>query len=441
MEENYSTNSNEEVSLKGKKILIVSFYFAPFNCVGALRVTKTAKYLEKQGNTVHVLTAKELPLPDNLAIEGKSIVMHSTSWLNVNRPAEFFSGGRGKVAIRGYASGVGKFNVKGWLGRLYKGFLNIPDGQIGWYPFACKAGKSLLKQQKYDLIYASAWPVTSLVVASKLSKISKVPWVCELRDLWTQSPYINLPVWRRPLDGWLEKKVLSTATGFVTVSEPLAEQLRGRVNVPVEVVTNGFDLSDNPKFHKISNSYQKIKIVHTGTIYPGKRDPSVLFQALKAAASLGVTFEVEFYGRYSRTIWPLVEKYGLNETVKIYDSISQKDALEKQADADILLLLLWNNQSERGTFTGKFFEYMGSRKPILVIGPKSNVASRLVCKEKLGWVCSTAEEVKIVLEKLSQNELRALVRHIRKNQSIKSFSREEQIRKLDSFLNHLLDFN
>ena len=38
------------------KILIISFFFAPVNKIGAVRVSKTAKYLERFGHDVRILT-------------------------------------------------------------------------------------------------------------------------------------------------------------------------------------------------------------------------------------------------------------------------------------------------------------------------------------------------------------------------------------------------
>ena len=201
------------------KILFVTFYYPPFNSIGAIRTGKTVQYLKEMGHDVDVITAADQPLEPTLEMTLLTGKTHYTNWINVNWVAEFFSGGRRKIASQGFAIGNGKLNFMSGLGNLYKKWLNVPDGQIGWYPFALMRGRAQLKLQSYDLIFASCWPVTSLLVAWKLSKKHGVPWVAEMRDLWTLSPYLNLPKWRLSLEKKLEKIILRTAIGFVTVSE------------------------------------------------------------------------------------------------------------------------------------------------------------------------------------------------------------------------------
>ena len=265
------------------------------------------------------------------------------------------------------------------LGNLYKKWLNVPDGQIGWYPLRSERTRSIKTTElRFDICQLLARYFSS--VAWKLSKKHGVPWVAEMRDLWTLSPYLNLPKWRLSLEKKLEKIILRTAIGFVTVSEPLARDLRTLVDRPVEVINNGFDPKDYPEKKSTNNSNAKIKIIHTGTIYPGKRDPSILFKALNRLGQEKDKFSVEFYGRYTGFLKLLIEKYNLSQNVSIYASVDHKTSLQLQSEAEITLLLLWDNHKEEGSFTGKFFEYIGAQRPILVIGPKENVRQKWCCK-------------------------------------------------------------
>jgi hypothetical protein len=93
-----------------------------------------------------------------------------------------------------------------------------------------------------------------------------VPWVGELRDLWTDNHYYTFPTWRRVLETWIERRTLRTAAGLVTVSEPLAQMLRLRYDMPVCVVLNGFDPADYPPVQRLQPD-RFLRIVYTGNVY------------------------------------------------------------------------------------------------------------------------------------------------------------------------------
>lgn len=48
------------------KIFILSSYFAPYNVIGARRVTALALYLRGQGHDVKVVTARHADIPDDM---------------------------------------------------------------------------------------------------------------------------------------------------------------------------------------------------------------------------------------------------------------------------------------------------------------------------------------------------------------------------------------
>lgn len=73
--------------------------------------------------------------------------------------------------------------------------------------------------------------------------------------------------------------------------------------------------------------------------------------------------------RYWQLARRLAAQYALQSIVQVHDSIPYKEALRAQREADVLLLLLWNDPREKGIYTGKLFEYIGAGRPILAIGP------------------------------------------------------------------------
>lgn len=416
------------------RILIVSYYFPPFNCMAAVRVGKTAKFLQKMGHDVRVLSARDQAFPETLHVEIDEAFVVRSKWWNVNKPVQLLVGGKDVVAAQGISEGkAGKWPLLRWLGKLYKHLFNLPDAQIGWLFPAISAGKMLCKEWQPDMIYASAPSFTSLLIARHLSGKLGCPWTAEFRDLWVDNPYNDFPVWRQKLERIWERRVLSGAAGLVTVSEPLAETLKQHFDLPVVVITNGFDADDYPSEARRSDD-GLLHINYTGMIYPGRRDPGALFEALRLLGSDRI--RVNFYGRYLDSAREMARGMGVEHLVHIYPPVPYAQSLRLQCEADILLLLLWNSSQEKGVFTGKVFEYLGAGRPVLVVGGSDNVAAALIEQRQAGIVTSEPARIAQFLSHcLEMKDQHGDVPPSGAN--VGEFSREEQTRRLADFLQML----
>ena len=78
------------------RILILSYYFPPYNGIGPVRVGKTAKYLSKFGHDVRIITAKDQPYQANLRLEVEQDKVIYTSKFDVNKPVALTFGKRGE---------------------------------------------------------------------------------------------------------------------------------------------------------------------------------------------------------------------------------------------------------------------------------------------------------------------------------------------------------
>src|SRR5262249_45932071 len=104
------------------------------------------------------------------------------------------------------------------LRRHYFGLIHVPDPRVDWLGTAIPAGRELIRDWMPEIIFGSAPPNTSLIVASRLARACRIPWVADFRDLWTDNPYCTHPGWRRPVDAILERQVLRSVAKLVTVS-------------------------------------------------------------------------------------------------------------------------------------------------------------------------------------------------------------------------------
>lgn len=425
------------------RILIISYAFPPFNSIGGVRVGKTAKYLLKAGHDVRVIAAQEQPFPPTLPVEIPEERIVYTPWLNIRKPVEVVSkdapavkGEGQKVARR---SGIGQ-TIKGGVRFALRTFVYFPDANIGWVPYAVRSGARSLLDWRPDIILASSPPPSTLLVARRLARKYGVPWVADLRDLWVDHQYYDQPAWRKVIESRLERSVLRSAAGLVTVSEPLAKTLRTKYGREPAIVLNGFDPSDYPEVRdeRRSSDGAPVRILYTGVVYEGRQDPSPLFAALKKLGTEMPQVTVSFYGSFLQTVRELVAVHGVEAVVSVNDPVPYRESLRMQTEADLLLLLLWNDPEHKGVYTGKLFEYIGARRPVLAVGERGDVAAELVESRGLGVVSNDADEI--------LGRLKSWIKQKRETGRIPfsgmheagEFSREEQTRILENYLSQLI---
>ena len=431
-------------SIFDMKVLIVSFWFPPANVVGAIRVGKLARYLDRHGHEVRVLTTNiggdqslplEIPIEqviyteyrqrrDRLALLGRSFRRRTAAALGVSGETSLAESNRPSKP------------AWDWLQRQYYALVHIPDMRSDWIKTAMPAGRQLVEEWRPDIIFASAPPFTGLIVAGRLSRAFDIPWVADFRDLWVDNPYYGYrePGWRRPVDVMIERLMVKNATALVTVSPGWAEQLRRRHSKPTDVVYNGYAEEDFPQSPLNDDQGEVLRILYTGSIYQGFRDPSALFAAIGLLGeTLRERVRVEFFGDAGDEVLALAEQHRVRDRVIVRTSVPYRCALQLQMEADILLLLQWSDKRDEGNIPGKIFEYLYARRPILFIGYEHGVAARLIRERRGGLVSNTPELIRDQLNAwLAQKRSRSLKRL---DPSVsRGLSRDEQFRKLEHVL-------
>ncbi len=417
------------------KFLIVSYFSPPFNGIASVRVGKTAKYLNRHGHKVKILTAQnQLGLRDDLPIEIPKENIHATRWLNL-------LGKLPDVSLRWR-----KFSI---LIRKLMDRLIYPDIYIGWVPFSIVKGVQICNSWKPDVLLVSFGPVSSLLTGAIIHFVTGIPYVVEFRDLWVGNHYRKDDPIRKIINVILERVLLSRSIGLASVSQALVSELSSRYpKKQVECIYNGFDPEDVQRVdggitrERLGYNAEKLHIVYTGALYGRKRDPSILLNVVKR---LGLEDKVRlhFYiphAEDSLALRRLIEQESASSWVEDHGRVSHEEAIAAQRNADILLMLLTNDQysSEqmRGVLTGKFFEYIGAERPILTIGPHGTEIEEIMLKYSLGIYISTLGEGLTKIPKMVENldSMSKSARH-----GIEFFTREHQTRRLEDFVSRLLE--
>ena len=319
--------------------------------------------------------------------------------------------------------------------------VNYPDSDRGWKPFAVRVGSELLQKEAIDVILSSSSPVTSHLIAEELRVRYKIPWLADLRDLWSQNHNYSYGPLRRRIDKRLEVKTLSKADALVTVSQPWADKLSKLHNGKVtHTITNGFD----PETVNIppANLTAKFTITFTGSIYSRQHAPSKLFAALRDLISDRVidvnNIEVRFYGIIADWVGKEIKEYGLSSVVKQYGQVPKDIALQKQRESQLLYLTKWQDSQDRGAYSGKIFEYLAARRPILAADGSDDVVTDLLNETNAGIDAPTIEDIKNTLQKLYENyKLRGEIAYSGIDSKINKYSYTEMARKFSEILDRL----
>ena len=435
------------------KVLILSYYFAPYNTIAAHRLSSLSRHLMSQGHDVRVVTADHASLPKGLEVDLAADRVLRTGVVDMDflsRGAAFLRSliGRRRGAIGNSGpAGMGSIakpdadqrgcgvSLRRRIDELYQNLLFWPDVNVGWLFHALPATTGLCRRWRPDLIYATTPPATTLVLGWIVSRRSSIPWVAEIRDRWANDPYDPRPPWRAALDRRLERRVLSSARAIVTVSETWARTYRVRYGKPTAVIYNGFlpeDYERQPS-ETPPDARDSLRIVYTGAVYAG-RDPTPLWRALALLGPASDGIRVEFYGSPGAAILAGAARHGVSENVRVRDSLPHGEAVRLQCQADVLLLLQWNISSEAGNIPGKLFEYLGARRPILALGYDGGEMARIVQERKAGLLANDPEEIARQLEAWCAEKRET--GHITPppKTAHAGFSREEQFARLEGFL-------
>ncbi len=391
--------TGERKSLVTRRVLLIAYHFPPRQSIASVRLGGLAKYLPEFGWQPIVLTPA-LPSPPDPRFRIIETPYPGDASARLKRRLGLSAGKRlqRESALPATAQGERR-SLRGTLIRAVQSVIAYPDEERAWRHIAVKAGARTLRDYKCDAIVSSSSPVTAHLIARDLKARTGLPWIADLRDLWTQNHYYRFGSLRRMAERRLEHRVLSAADSLVTVSAPLAEKLSlMHSHTRALSIPNGFDLDE------VSGQVtadREFSIVYTGHLYEGRMDPSPLFRALSDLIDDGTVdasrLHVRFFGDSPPWLRSAAERHGLGAQVELHGVVPRDEALQRQRSAQLLLLLNWDDPREAGIYTGKVFEYLAARRPILAVGGPKGVVSELLEETGAGRHVAGLEELKSVL--------------------------------------------
>jgi len=238
-----------------------------------------------------------------------------------------------------------------------------------------------------------------------------------------------------------EPKVVASSSAILTVSEALRQRLEERHERPVTVLHNGFDPEDYEAVQP--RRLDKFTILYTGSIYFPDRDPRPLFGAVAHLLAHGsidpARFSIDFFSRRNADLERLVCAYpGIEQVVHIHPTVPHRESIALQKGAHVLLHLA--HGEEKGILTGKLFEYLGARRPILCIPGDRDAVEETLHRAQAGMVCRNEEEVvRQILCWYQEWQESGLVAYHGVGSEIDKYSRVGQAARLAQSLNRCVE--
>ena len=420
-----------------KKVLIISHMFLEQEAIGSVRIRGLAKFLPEFGWNPVILTIKfpRKSEPGFNVVEtfyqDKQKKLKESLGFNVDETI------KDQLALPVYKN---KKSLIDYIFYIWQEIFNYPDLEKSWYKYAVDAGKTLLENESFDAMISSSSPVTSHLIAKNLKNKYGIPWIADLRDLWTQNHYYSHTKVRRLIERKLEIKTLAMADALVTVSPYLADKLKELHKNRIYSITNGF--SDEETDRNDVKLTEKFTITYTGSLYLSKRDPIKLFQALNELILKKIVdskdIDIRFYGLKESWLEEEIKSFNLEKIAKWLGFVNRMTALKKQRESQLLLLLLWDHPEEKNIATGKLFDYLGSKRPILAIGGSKGFVKEILDETNAGMYAISIDEIKNYLVNSYQEwKKNGKVSYNGKISNINRYTHREMAKKFSEVLNSL----
>lgn len=371
-----------------KKILFIAFYFNHNNEIASKRLQGISKYLPQYGYEPIVI----VPKTSNPTVNLSGVRVIETDYEDML--SKFLPKGDSEPA----GEAVSEPNkVLSKAISLAGEVFAYPDGMKYWKKPAIEECENIIKNENISGIISSSFPITSHIIAHELKKEYDIPWIADLRDLWNLNPYINHTPIRNYFEKRLELKTFENVDILTTTTKLAKTTLKTlHPEKRIESVVSGYDPDDFKNIKQTKKS-DKLTLMYAGSLYGGKRDPTILFDAISQLIGENKlekdNIQIDFYGD-TTNLHELSQKYSLENIVKIHGKVTHEEVLKNQMNSDVLLLISWMDESEKMFIPGKVYEYIGSQKPILSIGYKEGSLKELINDTNIGYHVSTVNETK-----------------------------------------------
>ena len=414
-----------------KKVLLITYYFPPSGGAGVQRWLKTIKYLPEFGVETIVLTVDPVcasyPQVDESLCDDvpASLKVYKTQTKEILSLYKRVSPQK-QVPYGGFANEPNPTLMQK-ISRFIRGNFFLPDPRRGWNKYALAKAKEIIESEGITTVVTTSPPHSTQLIGLELKKLyPNINWVADLRDPWTDIYYnqdLYPTAWAQKRNLKYERSVLMGADKIITVSEDCKRLFAEKADVAdkITVVPNGYDTPDFEECNLNITPHPSLLTPNYIFSYVGVLAPQHDLSPLKALVSGRKDILLRFVGVVSEEIQQEINSWGVQTEFISY--VSHKEAIAYMRASDALLLFIPNVPNNEGILTGKLFEYLASRRKILLFGPENGDAMKLITECGAGSLYTE----NLCLDKFLSQDYSG-------NDNVKQYSRRALAQKIASLL-------
>lgn len=345
-----------------KPVLLLAYYYLPWNTSGVQRALRLAKYLPEYGYAPYVVASS-----DAGSLAGAECVAHV--------PNERTTSVAGASSRRA---------------QLFQRQFLPYDEKLPWVPHAMAAARDAMAKTPFSAVISTSPPLATHMAAALLKRRFGLPWIADFRD-----PLVGNPGrprrWAQPYDVALQRWFFSGCDAAIAVTDVVAGQWRRRYprwSHKFHLVWNGFDPEESVGAQPLPPRPYRV-LTHAGVIYTqrhpfwladsldrlvaaGKVDPATVRLRLVGEIAAGEVFRAQ----------PAVARLSARGCVEYAGQVPRADAMREVATADYLLVLDITNLSEIGyTVPAKLYDYIRIGRPILAYTPAAGAPTARILQQ------------------------------------------------------------
>lgn len=375
-----------------RSVIMIAYFFPPEGCAGVYRPLRFVRHLPTMGWNASVIsvdtTCYERYDPGLLSLVPSATevvrVRGRDPWQSIQtRRAQRIQKKHTCASVETVTRlhGAQQASVRAFLREVIRraeAWCYHPDMAMGWIRPAVQATVEIVARKQPDVIWATAGPVSSFVVAQRASQRTGVPYVLDFRDAWTityNEFEASRPAWATCLDRRTMYRLLEGAQAvtfrYHTEAECYWHAYRGALEAArIHIIPNGYEGTID---EFVVPTGDQCTILYAGTLSSYRYDTLLqALQQLKASDPARARhLRLLFVGDGMEALADGAAVLGLSDIVKTTGPTAYTEITRLQREAHALLVL-GRPPTMKGyeLFAGaKLFSYLQAGRPIVGVLP------------------------------------------------------------------------